>query len=269
MWIHSRSRERLIRNRPRHLRQLQARCGNIFFVASVGLPCNASRFQSPAGKPEKKANRQFLSELRTMKKQIKKPVRLGIRDIQRVISEKEGKPRITSVPTPSAQTLGLCVAGPGDGQLAKQIASSMATLARSNPPVHLLAMIMLESGCRVSEALQIRSTDVTLQGRIMISAKKGGHDRIVKINVPGINWAMIKSGPAMIFQGISRFHVYREFKRSGLSFVMEGRSKASVTHLFRHYVAHDLYTADKSNETIKTGLGHKSEGSAEYYKPTE
>ncbi len=191
--------------------------------------------------------------------------RLGILEVQKAINQKSGKPAPKSVPTPCAQTARLCTLGNDQVTLAKQVQASLIALKNSNPPCWLIAMILLESGCRVSEVLTINSASISPQGRVMIKGKKGSNDRIIHPITIAPQMIKLRKRNGPIFAEISRFHVYRAFRSVGLSHIFDGRSKASVTHLFRHLVAIDLELTQHGKAAITTGLGHKSAESADHY----
>lgn len=194
-----------------------------------------------------------------------KKATLGLRDIQKAISADNSNPYTFSVPTPFAQTLAQCEPVPVQDQATKQLKASVQFLKINNPPVYIIAMILLDSGCRISEVLAIRSTDVSPQGRVMIKGAKGSNDRIVFSSTVSDQLIKLRSMQGPIFAGISRFHVYRSFKSAGLGQFMSGRSRQSVTHLFRHLYAQDLQKTTHGKKAITTGLGHKNDQSADHY----
>jgi integrase len=200
-----------------------------------------------------------------MKKENPHRQRLTITDIQKAINGIERKLPISSVPTPLALSTKQCSLETEVIALATQIKASLGQLKQENENCWLIAMIMLESGCRVSEVLNIRSTDITPTGRIVIKGLKRSHDRVINPSSVAQQTLKKRNSPGTIFMGISRFHVYRSFKSVGLQHSFNDRERNSVTHLFRHYVALDLQQTDHGKKAITTGLGHKSNNSADHY----
>lgn len=190
---------------------------------------------------------------------------LTLNGLQQILKGREKLQGINSVPSPSAQSAKPCGLVSVQDQILRQVEASLATLKISNPPCYLIARLLFESGSRISEILAIRSTDITPAGRIMIKAKKGSRDRIISAGHLGDDLLKLRKRQGLIFGDISRFHVYRSFRSVGLSHIFDGRSKASVTHIFRHLAAMDLEQTEHGKQAITTGLGHRSERSADHY----
>ncbi len=128
-----------------------------------------------------------------------------------------------------------------------------------------LIWIMLHTGCRVSEALQIKSNDINENWFVKIKGAKGSHSRIKLIPPFPLKYNKLKIKNIYLFAGISRFYVYRQLKNMGIYERFGSNKNKSVTHYFRHIYAQNLKSVDQKNEASSRELGHKNHKNIVYY----
>jgi site-specific recombinase XerD len=175
------------------------------------------------------------------------------------------KPGTIPVSTSPAQIGTLCSldkiqeddSGPFDHELRQ--------IKKQNYRLYLLVEFLLSSACRISEALSIQATDITSVGHVKIVTLKKGKVRIVPGGLATEYLRKCYRRKASPWGDWSRFFVYREFKKYGLSTKLKGRSKNTVTHLPRHTVAKGIQSAGMEIEMSRQALGQSSIKSTGYY----
>lgn len=129
----------------------------------------------------------------------------------------------------------------------------------------LLLDLMASSGCRISEALDVRGSDILGTHTVHLRGRKRSSDRIVDC-VYGLDWGRFRFlGDTKVFGNLDRFDAYRFFKRIGVYEVMPNRKKASICHAARHEKIRSLRRAGASVKDIQTYIGHKSVKSTMMY----
>lgn len=189
-----------------------------------------------------------------------------IRHILQNISKITGQEYTKRIPSPSAQTFDLCEDQSKIMAMESIITDALQTWKNTYPIMHKFAIIQLASGARVSEILRLTSGDISEKGRVLITASKGGSNRIIEI--PELTPWLIRERflERSIFQDLNRFAVHREYKKQGISAKFGINQKHSTTHLFRHLLALDLQHIKDPTNAIKTGLGQKTDQATDYYK---
>lgn len=196
-----------------------------------------------------------------------KPSSVKGTSILKLVNDTNGKQGTKSVSTPPAHSSDLCCLGISDSAAQFDYYVKVYSLSSCSQIDKLLIEIMWSSGCRVSEALRLKYTDFSRSGLFKITASKKSNATFARItyNLPYLLAHISTSG--YIFHGISRFYVYRLFKKMNLILCTSRIGNNSVTHYFRKQLAADAYHLGNSLENITTVLGHKSANSAIYYKP--
>ena len=147
--------------------------------------------------------------------------------------------------------------------------STMVTKLESNRTIlghyYELFVILLETGCRISEALAIQHEDISDRGMILLRARKNGDDRVVSVSSVSSYMLQCKLKQIAPFLGHNRFTAYRILKRLGISKLKKDRSKESVTHMFRDEYVKDARTTLADDSTLSKSIGHKSKTAIEYY----
>lgn len=130
---------------------------------------------------------------------------------------------------------------------------------------YYLFRLLCLSGCRITEALNVRSSDVAVNGSILIRGLKNSSDRIFH-DVELANYARVaaKATP-FVFYGMNRFSAYRLLKQIGIGTTKKGRERQSVTHIFRNEYIRISKSLTSDTKVIANSVGHKSIKSQEYY----
>lgn len=147
----------------------------------------------------------------------------------------------------------------------EQIYISIAEKRKELGLIYHIALIQLRGGFRVSEVLAMSYKNIISDTDIYIIASKNSRSR--RVHVPEITKELVKwqSNQMKPFTHISRFQVYRAYKRLGI--VLEnapGRNK-SVTHAMRKLFVQENFRSTDNIEIAAELVGHKSSKSTEYY----
>ncbi|NJL77433.1 MAG: tyrosine-type recombinase/integrase [Saprospiraceae bacterium] len=129
----------------------------------------------------------------------------------------------------------------------------------------ILCVFLLETGCRITEALQIQSKDIDSLGRVKIKGLKGSESRIVYSTEAKAYMLGCKKNNIPVFSDFNRFHIYRVCKRYGIGKAYNENKVMSVTHYFRHISSLISRQVCEGNFEIQRMLGHKNEKSTNYY----
>jgi len=124
---------------------------------------------------------------------------------------------------------------------------------------------MEATGCRVSEALQLKPTDITTTGLVKLSSLKGSDKRIVHSGNAMKFLLDCKKKNHILWNEWTRQFVYREFKKLGIGQQFGRSSTKSVTHYFRHIIAKSIKNENMNMTDTKKFLGHKSIKSTAHY----
>lgn len=154
----------------------------------------------------------------------------------------------------------------GESERIMSICSSV--FANPSIPEFMKAVISLqmEHGLRISEVLNIKKTDISHRGYILIKSLKGSKNRLVSPSFFRQFWF---DSPPLTFplsRLYSRFYFYRWYKKLGLYSTYGTNSTASVTHVFRHELGLHLKNKFNELEVSKSFLGHVSSKSTEAYE---
>ena len=181
------------------------------------------------------------------------------------IYNKKSKDGTNSVLTPSAHTITVCKLCDSDADRLEHVREVYKKLTRKNHVLGKVIELQLFYGLRISEVLNIHSSDINSLGQICIRGLKGSNDRIITPITNLEFYIKMRKLKIKVFQHISRFYVYREYKKMGISAQFNGNSKNSVTHMLRHLVIKNNKIEGYEMETIKQFIGHKSIKSTEHY----
>ena len=143
--------------------------------------------------------------------------------------------------------------------------SAFEALKRKDIDLYIVARMLSETGCRISEVLQMWGTDINMSGKVLIRSKKKGNNRVCNISNQFIKEIPRAGQSCELIQDKDRFYFYREFKKVGISLSIEGYERNRVTHAFRHEYTKQIRTLTTEKDVIKNALGHKSEKSQENY----
>lgn len=185
--------------------------------------------------------------------------------LDKVLYGERPKLRTNSVSSPSAHTNKLCDDLEVPGAKVKALLHDRESILRQNPKLWYVIELMMAGGLRVSEVLNISAYDITTLGHIRIKGSKGSSDRVVRV-FDGLDYMLrCKENSVAPFRDISRYYVYREFKKLGITHKFFGKAKASVTHFFRQLVSRSMEEENFTDEQRRQFLGHKGKSSLKHY----
>lgn len=177
----------------------------------------------------------------------------------------EKKQKALPVISPSAQSTTSCAVGVDWSAVSTQLLELVSACRYSHVMFYELATIMYYSGCRVSEVLRIKRSDLISSNQIFLHASKNSEDRIVTIpNLDLSHHLLLFNQDQNIFQ-LSRFHVYRYSISIGLNLLCNGVFESKPTKLFRYCYASLLYSKTKNLSLVAHTLGHKNIENSKYY----
>jgi len=146
----------------------------------------------------------------------------------------KGRQYVNSVPTPAAQSPGLCdINTPAMSELEVNY-TNFLMYADVAEPVKAVASLLAQEGLRVSEVLNLHSSDVLTGLKVRIKGLKGSGNRIVQPVLYRSFWEGFRKSNYQIGEVYDRFYLYRVFKKYGLYFKPKNSSKYAVTHAFRY-----------------------------------
>lgn len=131
--------------------------------------------------------------------------------------------------------------------------------------VKLIVWLLFQTGARISEVLQLKSSDITKEWFVKIRGLKGSDNRVVKVEKPPFPVFINHRIDYYLFPEFSRFFIYRVCKKYNLKLQVQGMKKESVTHAFRHYYATQALNLQDETNAAGKSLGHKSRKSILHY----
>lgn len=131
--------------------------------------------------------------------------------------------------------------------------------------LRLLICLLYDSGTRISEILRVKGTDINAHLQIHISGSKGSNDRIISASKFN-DYLLRKRGKDIyLFEGYSRFYVYRILVKLNIFISKQGDINNKVTHIFRYLYINDLQSIVGNDIEIGKLIGHKSKKSIDSY----
>lgn len=175
------------------------------------------------------------------------------------------KRRYKSVLTPTAQTATLCQ--PGKLSILPESIQLPALEDKRTElgGYYFVAIIQLRAGCRISEVLQIRYSDIILPDRVLVRGLKGSRNKLVSVPECTQIFAKCVEHKFNPFANYNRFTAYRNYKRAGIMLYNDTGKKAKVTHAFRHKLVEDLRQLTENEVIIQDTIGHNSIKSQIHY----
>lgn len=128
-----------------------------------------------------------------------------------------------------------------------------------------LALLQRSSGCRISEALALSTTDVVLPDLLIIKALKGSRARSVRIpELQSQLLSLLSAGSHPLFR-LSYAQVYRQYKAAGIIEYLDHNHRNRVTHSLRHAYIQNIQLVSKDVGITADIVGHKSKRSTLIY----
>lgn len=173
---------------------------------------------------------------------------------------------INSVPIPTAQSTTLCGVVTSRCKGAEAGKSLELQLKNNYPAIYYIFLLQKKYGLRISEVLSISHKNITSEGNVLVKGSKGSNDHFVDID--DIKDFMLECRFQLRnpFTGISRFHVYRVYKKLGINIEYHYGTKQAVTHGFRYAKVKEISEIDNTLDTAQLVLGHKNQSSTKHYK---
>lgn len=128
-----------------------------------------------------------------------------------------------------------------------------------------LFLFLLDSGCRVSEALGITLKQLTPIGTVKIKGSKGSEDRLVNTMFSRSYFIACYNDKRTPFSDTNYMSFYRCLVKYGVGARFGTNDKMSVTHYFRHIRTLMGLEAGFSLEDMQRYLGHKNIKSTQSY----
>lgn len=176
---------------------------------------------------------------------------------------------MNSVSNPVAQYTKLCAAGNIYDTEFLRVLQVADKIKCTDYVYYVIIILQLFGGLRITEVLNIKCQHITNLGFVNVRGIKKSNNKFV--NVPEIkdflrNCKLSNLDP---FFGISRFMVYRFYKKHLINHLFDNSCNNSVTHYLRHLYAIQVNsTADNIND-VRDSMGHKSVNSTKHYIHTK
>jgi integrase/recombinase XerD len=146
------------------------------------------------------------------------------------------------------------------GQVTKLI--KWKPTCRTEKRLHLLVLFLLDTGCRISEALTVRLADVDFDNQLVTLTGKGNRQRIVPFSVDlsrilfRYTAAVSLTPESLLFDGMDRSNTQRAVR--SLCDKLGFDPPARVLHSFRHTFALNYLRRGGSTFHLQKSLGHSS-----------
>lgn len=175
------------------------------------------------------------------------------------------KPSIIDVLKPSALIATVCEAGKATDNEVTALLEVIGAIKSVDSRVHSLALFLLDSSCRVSEALELLPQNIDKLYRVKIVEKKTKSTRIIHTHYSRESVEYMRANSVNIWSELDRFYVYRVFKKVGLFGTFGTNKRASVTHSIRHESALIAQNQGFTETDTQKIIGHKSVNSTQHY----
>lgn len=173
--------------------------------------------------------------------------------------------RIKPAQAPHAEYVNSKIPGEIESRKFWPVGTYIGKLKAKSEVLWVIATIMYESGCRVSEILNVTWIDISETGKVKVKGSKRSSDRFISTGDAAEYLKYCKASGIHPFDGLSYDYVYREFKKVGL-FIQSGTGgKSKVTHLFRHMFVDEMRSVGVEAVDQSRVIGHKNVKSTEYY----
>ncbi|MCP3925073.1 MAG: site-specific integrase [Desulfobacterales bacterium] len=161
-----------------------------------------------------------------------------------------------SLPSLPAHTIKLCE--PIINQLPEILRLDSFILSEIKYPqdFRLMVGLLLSSGLRITEMLNIKMKDIDSQGRIRIRSLKGSKKRLIQCVYHVDRLLHVRLHKNEIFESTNRFYLYREFKKNGFMCKSKTSKNHSVTHYFRYLYIYRMHNDGYSVVDIAEEIGH-------------
>jgi len=130
----------------------------------------------------------------------------------------------------------------------------------SNPLEKVLVYLLMDTGCRKSELLELKLSDIDWNNSIITVTRKGGRIGRVNLSDKGLGaleeWLKIrKFNSKKVFNGLSSYEAWKIIHRIGRRINIR-----AFPHIFRHTRAVQLLQGGADMHTVQLHLGHQRIG---------
>lgn len=191
--------------------------------------------------------------------------RISEQKLSAFLNHNNKRKRTKSVSSPTAHTNKQCDVPNEIEQGYDELVKRIEVMKEENKVVSVVAELMSIGSLRVSEVLRIDYNDLTRTGQLLIRGSKGSSDKLINVGSCREYLNKCRLNQYKPFAGIDRFYVYRQFKKYGIEFQFEGKSKRSVTHVFRQINNRILQKEGIDESLRRSNLGHKGKTAIKYY----
>ena len=131
--------------------------------------------------------------------------------------------------------------------------------------IAIIYLLQKRYALRISETLSISYKNITSKGSIVVRGLKGSNDKF--IDIPELrNWFIeCKLNSLLPFSGLSRFAVYRIYKKFNVNYEENYGNKIAVTHGFRYKKVREIKEVENDLSLSSIVLGHKNINSTKHY----
>lgn len=131
--------------------------------------------------------------------------------------------------------------------------------------IYAIGIIQLRGGFRISEVLKMRGNQIINDTDLYILSDKKSRSK--RVHVPELREYLVKWKKYNLepFKHISRFQVYRIYKKLGIQSTNQGKYNKSVTHAMRKSYVQESYESTGNINTTADIVGHKNPKSTEHY----
>lgn len=170
------------------------------------------------------------------------------------------------VPPMSAQSTRVC----NDSMRYRlpEYGSDMSFVYLSDYSVTVSIIYILQSryALRVSEVLGISPKNITSSGTIIVKGLKGSNDKYVDVIELRDFFKECKVNNVSPFKNVSRYFVYRTYKKFNINSSETYGTKTAVTHGFRYKKVREIQEIENDLTVSSLVLGHKSLSSTKHYE---
>lgn len=173
--------------------------------------------------------------------------------------------RVQDVPITPAQSTTVCTVC--DMSMIGEYSSdvSFMNICGYSVRVGIIYLIQKRFALRISETLSITYKNITSKGSVIVKGLKGSNDKLIYL--PELcNWFIeCRVNKVDPFYGLSRFAVYRIYKKFNVNYEENYGNKIAVTHGFRYAKVREIKEIENDLSLSSIVLGHKSINSTKHY----
>lgn len=132
--------------------------------------------------------------------------------------------------------------------------------------VGIVYVLQSRYALRISEVLGISPKNITSSGTIIVKGLKGSNDKYIDVIELRDFFKECKFNNVSPFKNISRYFVYRTYKKFNINCSESYGTKTAVTHGFRYKKVREIQEIEKDLTVSSIVLGHKSLSSTKHYE---